>query len=324
MNLSKNEWDPLKVVLVGSATNAKIPWVDPSLRLVDYSHLKNIKDIPVGKYPSKVIEEANEDIEKLCDFLKSQNIEVLRPEESFVPQYNMCFPRHTLLVYQDRILACPVAINARIDEYKAYEKALSPYANITAAPRKYTFMYYNGKSIQNPEVTALLERAPVFDAANILKANQNLFYSVSNTGNFTGHGYLRDAMPEGTYINLLEKINYRHIDRSIILLREGLLLANPTYINNVDQLPEILRSWDIIWAPDPVDVGYHENYNNASAYVSMNLLSINPNLAVLEERQINLKQELKRYNIECVMMPFRHARTLGGGFHSLTLDVVRE
>jgi hypothetical protein len=56
----------------------------------------------------------------------------------------------------------------------------------------------------------------------------------------------------------------------------------------------------------------------------MNLFSINPNLVAIEERQDNLRIELEKHNIECAMLPMRHQRTLGGGFHCVTLDLIRE
>jgi arginine deiminase len=62
----------------------------------------------------------------------------------------------------------------------------------------------------------------------------------------------------------------------------------------------------------------------ASEWISMNLLSINPNLVVLEERQTNLRDLLEKHGIECIMLPGRHQRTLSGGFHCVTLDLERE
>ena len=56
----------------------------------------------------------------------------------------------------------------------------------------------------------------------------------------------------------------------------------------------------------------------------MNLLSINPNLVVLEERQEPLRKELEKYGIECAMLPMRHAITLGGCFHCVTVDLERD
>ena len=55
----------------------------------------------------------------------------------------------------------------------------------------------------------------------------------------------------------------------------------------------------------------------------MNMMSINENLIVLEENQHSLRKELEKYNIDCAMLPTRHQRTLGGGFHCVTLDLER-
>ena len=66
--LSKNEWDPLQAVIVGIADDAKIPQPDISLRLVNYADKDQTFIIPQGTYPRQIIEEANEDLQKLCDF----------------------------------------------------------------------------------------------------------------------------------------------------------------------------------------------------------------------------------------------------------------
>jgi glycine amidinotransferase len=101
------------------------------------------------------------------------------------------------------------------------------------------------------------------------------------------------------------------------------MLLNPSRIKSVDQLPEVLRNWDIIWAPEPVDIGHYPGYCNSSKWVNVNLLSINPNLVIIEEHQHNLRLELEKHGIESAMLPMRHARTLGGCFHCVTLDLKR-
>jgi len=44
----------------------------------------------------------------------------------------------------------------------------------------------------------------------------------------------------------------------------------------------------------------------------------------LEENQHNLRKILEQQGIECAMLPMRHARTLGGCFHCVTLDLERD
>jgi N-dimethylarginine dimethylaminohydrolase len=151
-----------------------------------------------------------------------------------------------------------------------------------------------------------------------------LFYLVSNTGNKKGAAYLQEIVGPDKRVHTIENVySYAHLDSTIALLREGLMLLNPDRIKSVEQLPEVLRNWDIIWAPEPVDIGYYPGYNNASQWISVNLLSVNPNLVIVEEHQHNLRVELEKYGIETAMLPMRHARTLGGCFHCVTLDLER-
>jgi glycine amidinotransferase len=85
---STNEWGKLKKIVVGVADYAVVPPVDKSLRTINYADLKDTSEIKVGPYPEQVIEEANEDLEILVDFLKSQDVEVLRPKREKTDYYN--------------------------------------------------------------------------------------------------------------------------------------------------------------------------------------------------------------------------------------------
>jgi len=55
----------------------------------------------------------------------------------------------------------------------------------------------------------------------------------------------------------------------------------------------------------------------------MNILSINENLVMIEEHQILLMKLLKKMGIDSIPVRLRHARTLSGGPHCITLDVER-
>jgi N-dimethylarginine dimethylaminohydrolase len=321
--LSKNEWDPLKSVIVGIADDAQIPLLDTSLRCVNYADREKAYTIPSGKYPNQVIDEANEDLNTLANFLTSQGITVYRPDNIKPNYYNYC-PRDTVLVHDDVILATPNPLRAREFEYKALEKVLSTYKKISTIEIKRAAELYNTDCIGNPDVLALTEAEPSFDAANILRDNDNLYYLVSNSGNKTGAECLRWLHPNKKVWTIEGVYSYMHLDSTIALLREGLMLLNPARIKSIDQLPKPLQSWNVIWCPEPVDIGHYPGYCNASTWVNMNLLSINPNLVVVEEHQTNLRIELEKHNIQCEMLPMRHARTLGGCFHCVTLDIVRE
>ena len=54
------------------------------------------------------------------------------------------------------------------------------------------------------------------------------------------------------------------------------------------------------------------------------MFSIDPNTVIVDRQQTKLMDLLDRYNIEVVPLQLRHSRTLGGGFHCVTLDLIRE
>ena len=321
---SKNEWDPLKSVIVGIADDAKIPSSTFGLRTVNYADLTFSEYLTVkhGLYPKQVIDEANEDLGILCDFLLGESIDVVRPSPNDPEYYNYC-PRDTVLVHDDIILAAPMALTSRRDEWEASKQHFD-LDKLIVGPKPEHNDIYNSACIGNPDVLALYEQGPIFDAANILRCNDDLFYLVSNTGNKKGAAYLQELVGPSKRVHTIENVySYVHLDSTIALLREGLMLLNPDRIKSVEQLPEVLRNWDIIWAPEPVDIGHYPGYCNASKWLSVNLLSVNPNLVIVEEHQHNLRVELEKHGIESAMLPMRHARTLGGCFHCVTLDLER-
>lgn len=322
--LSKNEWDQLKVVMVGTATGAKVPLLDTSLRCVNYADRRYTYNIPYGNYPEQVINEANEDLEKFVGFLKKENITVLRPDDTPSPKYYNYCPRDTVLIHDDLILATPNPLRARSLEHIAMLTQLKKYGRVLSKLCSGDQGLYNTNCIGDPDILALNETEPAFDAANILRDNDNLYYLVSNSGNKKGAEYLQALCPDKKVWTIEGVYSYMHLDSTIALLREGLMLLNPDRIKSIDQLPEPLRKWDVIWCPEPVDIGHYPGYCNASTWINMNLFSINPNLVALEENQNNLRLELEKHKIDCAMLPMRHQRTLGGGFHCVTLDIIRE
>lgn len=318
---SRNEWSQLKKIIVGIADEAKVPEIDLSVRTINYADKSDISDIKVGQYPNQVIKESNEDLETFVSFLQSQNIEVVRPEKNNPKYYNYC-PRDSVFIHGDLTLATPMPIKARRNEWKSFQEHL---VNPVSFDCSYDHNLYDLKCLGDKNILALTEYSPAFDAANIIRANDDILYLVSNTGNKRGACLLQELLGKEVKVHTLEGVySYIHIDSTIAFLREGLMLLNPERIEDKNILPKPFCDWDVIWCPEPVDIGYYMNYNNASKWINMNLFSINENLVVLEEHQFNLRKELEKYDIECIMLPMRHQRTLGGGFHCVTLDLKRE
>ena len=320
MEYATNEWDKLTEVLVGSASGARVPDLDLSMRLVNYADVPAESTIKTGPYPEQVIQEANEDLDVFARFLKNEGVKVLRPQrQGPVLYYDYC-PRDIVFLHGKHAIATPQPIRARAYNYQAIAQHLP---GIIEAPRYYADDLYNTDCLGDPDTLALTEVAPAFDAANCIRANDDILYLVSNSGNVAGANWLREHT--GLNVHLLEGVySYMHIDSTVAFLREGLMLLNPTRIRDVSVLPEPFRSWDYIMCPEPTDIGYYGDYNNASVWINMNMLSISPTLVALEENQHSLRLELEKHGIDCAMLPTRHQRTLGGGFHCVTADTRRQ
>jgi len=318
---STNEWGKLKKVIVGVADYANIPPMDKSLRTINYAHVKDETTIKTGSYPQQVIDEANEDLEIFVDFLKGEGVEVLRPNREETDYYNFC-PRDCVFLHGDNALATPMPLRSRLGNWRSFKHHLKDVKEI---PCNYLDDLYDENCVGNPDILALSNITPAFDAANVIRADTEILYLESNSGNMLGAKLLQEILGDTATVNVLKDVySYVHIDTTVAFLREGLLLANPSRIKNKEDLPKPFNKWDIIWCPEPYPTGYYPGYNNASEWVNMNLFSINENLVVLEENQITTRAELNFYGIECAMLPMRHQRTLSGGFHCVTLDLERE
>jgi N-dimethylarginine dimethylaminohydrolase len=53
------------------------------------------------------------------------------------------------------------------------------------------------------------------------------------------------------------------------------------------------------------------------------MLSINPTTVIVDKHQIELIKSIEQRGITVIPLELRHSRTLGGGFHCVTLDLVR-
>jgi len=69
--------------------------------------------------------------------------------------------------------------------------------------------------------------------------------------------------------------------------------------------------------------GFHE-YPYASKWIAMNMLVVDPETVIVDRHQTELIKTLESYRFRVIPHELRHSRTLGGGFHCVTLDLVRQ
>lgn len=332
---SKNEYDKLKSIIVGDATGARFPALD---EIFDYNQdVTQWKETPLprGRFPKFVIDEANEDLDTLVSVLKSLGITVYRPtdiDHSHVVRthqwetdgmYNYC-PRDVLLVIDDLVIECPMIYRARQFESAAYQKirrkAIADNVRWISAPRP---ALLTQDTYVLDEKIILNEREPMFDAANVLRHNNDILYLISNTGNKLGAQWLQNILGSNYRVHLLDNVYaYAHLDSTISILRDGLVMLNASRITP-DNCPSFFDGWDKIFIDDVVPQKFY-NYPYASKWIAMNLLSVDPNTVIIDKNQTDIIKKLKSYKIESIGLELRHSRTLGGGFHCVTLDLERE
>jgi N-dimethylarginine dimethylaminohydrolase len=332
-----NEWDPLEEMIVGIADNARVPAPDRGLFALDYcANVQAESDIPSGPYSARIIEEANEDLDGFAKLLTQEGVVVRRPASTDhsrtfgTPdwttdgEYNYC-PRDVLLPVGTTVIETPMVLRSRYFEPFAYRDILLEYfasgANWISAPKPrllddtYNVRPESGSILNNHE--------PVFDAANVLRIGRDILYLVSCSGNMLGLRWLRRVLGDGYRIHPVTGVyEGTHVDTTIALIRPGLVVLNPERMRP-DQVPSVFKKWTIIWCPEMVDTGYSWTFPRATIWQGMNLIMINPGLAVVNDRQVALIKELERHGVTVAAMPMRHARSLSGGFHCVSVDVRR-
>ena len=330
-----NEWDPIEEIIVGTSIHASLP----SEKYFE-STLESEEEFYKTKYPfifpQKIIEETEEDINIFVDELIKLGITVKRPKpleakEKFKTldwevEHFFCYcPRDLLLAIGNTLIECPSGFRSRYFETFSYQDILLEYFNngskwISAPKPRLLDSSYDYERKENGLI--LREREPIFDAANVLRAGRDLFYLVSDSGNKMGGKWLQNVLGDEYKVHFCENIySSVHIDTTICLLRPGLLLLNPEV--NRDLLPEALKKWDIIEAPEMVEVNYSDIRPMASAWLGMNLLMLAPDLAMVDKNQKELIKLLNMNKINVIPVLLRHGRILGGGPHCITLDVRR-
>lgn len=335
---SCNEWDPLEEVIVGNPLGARFPTADPSTRVAEFPD-RALEDLPRGPFPQRIIEETEEDLDAFVTVLTKLGVTVKRPEtwpheatfstihwraQGF---YNYC-PRDILLVVGDQIIETPNVIRSRTQENFSYRRLMVDYlksgARWYAAPRPMLLDSLFDVDLARPTPR---NDEPAFDAANVLRLGRDLIYLVSGTGNELGGHWLQTVLGDTFRVHFLKDVYFgSHIDSTLVALRPGLVLCNPSRLDE-GTLPPILKQWDVVYSPPMENTErYDADYlfkSIGSDWIDMNLLSINPDLVVVDRDQTGLIKLLEKHGLDVIPLKLRHAKMLGGGFHCATLDIRR-
>lgn len=296
-----NEWSPLKKIIVGDATDANWPVTDPVFAKEGEKTTWKQTPVPRGPVPQRIIDEANEDLDTLAATLTNMGVEVVRPDplnfQTHDGMYNYC-PRDRLLIHGDTVIDPAMMYPCRDMELQCYHEYVKD-ARVISMPRN---------------------QGMVLDAANVCRLNDKMLFLESASGNRAAYNWLCEQFQD-VEIELCNFYAGVHIDSTIVPLREGLVMLNGSRVS-FEAVPAVFDGWHKIWISDVVPQDFYQ-YPYASKWIAMNMLVVDPHTVICDADQTNLIKILKSYRFEVVPLRLRHSRTLGGGFHCVTLDLVR-
>jgi scyllo-inosamine-4-phosphate amidinotransferase 1 len=300
---SYNEYSTLKRIVVGDATHANWPTKDPVFRSEAKRTLWKDSPLPSGPVPEHIIHEANQDLQGLCNILTAHGVEVVRPStfnfQTHDGLYNYC-PRDRFIVHGSTIIDPAMMYPCRDQEYQCYMDILEDADRIIHMPRN---------------------SGLVLDAANVLRIDQHRWlFLESDSGNRAAYEWLCAQLPD-VDIELCNFYAGVHIDSTVVVLRDGLVLLNGSRVNE-SNCPQVFDNWDKIYVDDVVPQDFYQ-YPYASKWIALNMLSIDANTVIVDAAQTKLIQTLESRGFTVIPHTLRHSRTLGGGFHCVTLDLVR-
>lgn len=300
-----NEWDSLKSVVVGSATGANWPVNDPVFAQESVKTTWHKTPVPSGPVPQFIIDQANRELDTLSETLLRHGVTVYRPRPmNFVAadgMYNYC-PRDRLLIWNDTVVDVNMMYPCRNQEIKNYDRVLNQASTVLTMPR---------------------DSGMILDAANVCRLGNTWLFLESASGNREAYKWLCNKFPQ-VKIELCNFYSGVHIDSTIVPLREGLVMLNASRINK-DNCPRAFDYWEKIWITDDMIVPQDfYQYPYASKWIAMNMLAIDPETVIADAQQTQLHKILKQHGISVIPLTLSHARTLGGGFHCVTLDLERQ
>lgn len=256
------------------------------------------------------------------------------PDAALVGTDGPCpYARDLFLVAGDEIIETSPAVRARYFEADLYKELFTRYFNAgarwTLAPRSrlldrsFDFAYALAHGYDG-EVPADPFHELMFDAAQILRFGRDLVFNVSTENHRMGARWLSRHLGKRNRVHVVE-ITDNHIDASVLPLRPGTLLMH----EGVDQasLPAPLHRWETIryeWLDRPLEIVDDGVPLLASQSIGMNVLSLDKRHVVVQDIQIPLMRHLEQAGFTPIPVRWRHGRSLGGGFHCVTLDIRRD
>lgn len=269
---SHNEWDKLREIIVGRG-DGQACLIFPSR--VELELLEEAYKLAKEAFPRWLADEINEDLEELCNVLRSFGAKVLRPDIShngrlFKTPYFWAVNDHVYNMRDLHLVVGDTVIESPSQEQHRYFEAMGLYDiwyeyfkdgfRWIAGPKPkihgdHMEVYFADGTNQYPDgqkFVRLSENEILFEAANTLRMGKDLLYLVSRSGNNLGAKWLQSVLGDDYRVHTTDKV-YRssHIDSTAMALRPGLVLLNATRVSP-ETCPAVLKKWDKIYFSDIV------------------------------------------------------------------------
>jgi len=294
---SVNEWDLLEQIVVGDARGANWP-----TDLLNFETAWTETPIPQGPVPEHVTDTAQRELDDLARVLQDLGVEVLRPTQHDFTKtagfYNYC-PRDRLLIVGDTVVVPNMMMPCRDQEEQFLDFVIQGA----------------GRVLRMPDVPGM-----VMDAANVCRINDTLLVLRSQSASDSAIAWLAEQFPDHT-VEVCDFYGGTHIDSTVAPVRDGLVVLNASRVNE-QNCPQVFNGWQKIWVQDLVPRDFYQ-YPYASKWIGMNMLAVDPQCVVVDSLQTELIAQLEQHRFTVIPMTLTHCRTMGGGFHCVTLDTRR-
>lgn len=186
---------------------------------------------PKSLFPEDLIAKADAELDQFAAILEKEGVKVYRPKNIdwlAVDGYTGAMPRDGLMSVGNTLIEACFAWQCRSREVELGfapildELAQDPRVRVVRRP-EYTF----ADSLDDNEGEwAINNSRPAFDTADFMRFGHTLIGQYSHVTNQAGVDYVRQHLPPGYNIEILDvnDPHAMHIDATILPLREGLLV----------------------------------------------------------------------------------------------------
>ena len=376
---SNNEWDPLEAVIVGTVEGFA-PGIEFASRVSPEVRQRAVA-LARNAFPQSYLEEVAEDLEGLCAIFRQAGVQVFRPswrspEADFdtpdwsASGFDIYNVRDLHIVFGNTLVTSAPSSRFRLFESFAlqdlfYEHFFDQgFRWIQAPVPKLRGNYLHEIKGPRSEIEAtedrlhrelsaglgevfhrLDENEIIFDAANIIRIDQDLLFLVSSTGNRKAAAWLQSVLGPDYRVHVTDTYRSSHLDSTILPLKPGVALLNGARVSE-DTVPEVMKSWKKLFfvdvAPVPEEeIAFHRDHrlpiyrelqklgaecaigHMSSPWAGLNVFSIDQKTVLVHDRQTEMIRALEHEGFTVVPVRMRHCYTMLGGLHCSTLDVVR-